>query len=367
VTAFKGLPMDPSRRESIKEIKSRIAMMLEERQRLTSSSSRTASPSKFWSDFCSFFDYLPSLPDEAFANLRLHTYHLTGDTYQSYYFKSEIASMRARWEELIRDVPAAYVLREPEGGIGFSYDDGTVVSRDVMRCQRVVNTLYDSGTLTALANAGGQRKLVLEIGAGYGGLAHQLSNLLGNTTYVIVDLPETMLFSASYLALLNPGKKLYLYRGDDFPKRGNRDFLTAFDFVLIPNYKLDELRDLRFDLVLNVASLQEMRADQVAEYLDFISDTCKGVFYSWNQDDQPENSELGNLSKMLRARFELAEVVPKSVTNHLTARELMVSKLKELLQPVGIRFGVLKPFPAGRRRYVEREYLCRPFGLRSNS
>src|SRR5947209_13464956 len=88
--------MDPSRRESIKEIKSRIAMMLEERQRLTSSSSRTASPSKFWSDFCSFFDYLPSLPDEAFANLRLHTYHLTGDTYQSYRSEEHTSELQSR-------------------------------------------------------------------------------------------------------------------------------------------------------------------------------------------------------------------------------------------------------------------------------
>jgi hypothetical protein len=42
---------------------------------------------------------------------------------------------------------------------------------------------------------------VLEIGAGYGGLVHRLSNIFKNMTHVIVGVPEILLFSASYVSL----------------------------------------------------------------------------------------------------------------------------------------------------------------------
>ena len=51
-----------------------------------------------------------------------------------------------------------------------------------------------------------------------------------------------------------------------------------------------------------------MREDQVGVYLDFISRTCGGTFFSWNQDAQPKNGELHSLSEMLRQRFALKEV-----------------------------------------------------------
>jgi hypothetical protein len=139
----------------------------------------------------------------------------------------------------------------------------------------------------------------------------------------------------------------------------SNDF-DSYDFVLIPNYKLDELRGLRFDLAINIASLQEMSADQVNIYLDFIVQTCKGVFYSWNQDAEPKNSELGNLSEMLRARFELTEVVVKELKKSLTTREKMRFKLRRMLKSVAILVGLLN---RPRQSLVDRpfrEYICKP-------
>ena len=104
------------------------------------------------------------------------------------------------------------ILNEPADGIGFSYENGRFVNIDVLRYQRVVNPLYRRGILSDLSSPEPQqRNSILEIGGGYGGIAHHLSNILGNVVYVIVDLPETLLFSAAYLSLHNPDKRVYVY------------------------------------------------------------------------------------------------------------------------------------------------------------
>lgn len=352
--------MDEKSREIIRNIKSKIIAMLEERQRLQAEENEEASPSEFWSNICSFFDYMLWLPEESFSKLRLHTYHLTGDNYQTYYFEKGVELFRAAWEELIEGIPCDYVLYEPQGGIGFPCSNGKIVSHDILRFQRVVNTLYRHGIISSIVNANMKRKVVLEIGAGYGGLAHHLSNILGNVTYIIVDLPETLLFSASYLSLLNPDKRISINGCTDFAESVRSDVTTSSDFVLIPNYKVDELRHLWFDLVINVASLQEMRSDQVNMYLDFIAKTCRGVFYSWNQDAQPRNAELKNLSEMLRARFELTEVVIRQPVKKLTRKDKVRLKLRQVLKPVAILMGLLEQPREGTPDRPYREYICKP-------
>jgi hypothetical protein len=349
--------MDAKSREMIRVIKSKIIAMLDERHRLQSESKDLASPSNYWSDFCSFFDYMLGLPEESFSKLRLHTYHLTGDNYQIYYFDTGAyaETLRAIRQPLIAGIPCEYLLYEPEGGIGFPCRNGKIVSQDVLRFQQVVSTLYRYGIISSIANVGIQRKLLLDIGSGYGGLAHHLSNILGNPTCILVDLPETLLFSASYLSLLNPHKRTYVYGPSDFAESVRPDVITSFDFVLVPNYKLDELRHLRFDLALNVSSLQEMRTDQVNRYLDFIAQTCRGVFYSLNEDRHPKNAELGNLSEMLRARFELTEVLTTARPERL--RKRMRLKLRQVLKRVAMAAGLWdRPEP---HRPI-REYICKP-------
>jgi SAM-dependent methyltransferase len=309
--------MEDGEKLKLREIKAKVLAMLEERQALTSAPQPTGSSdfnkaSKYWTHFCAKFDYVFGMDEESFAKLRLHTYHLTGDNYQLYYFGNPNAWIPIKdIEEVTRGLPPSCVLNEPEGGIGHRYPDGRFLSGDVLRYQQVVTTLFRQGILRTLWDGRDHRPQVLEIGTGYGGLAHHLSRVLAEgargSTYFMVDLPETLVFAASYLTLLNPEKKIYLYDQKDFDSRLSSGGLAAYDFVLLPNYKLEALNRESFDLCVNVASLQEMTDAQVETYLDFIRATCSGVFYSWNQDCQPMNKELSNLSDLLRVRFDLNE------------------------------------------------------------
>ena len=305
ICAIGNQSMDESARRRIREIKSNIEAMLVERQTLRDPG---APPSSYWTDFCSAFDYMLGLPESAFLKLRIHTYHFTAETYQTYYFGNADRFWAANHvTELTRGIPPGLVINEPAGGIGFHYPCGRFLSEDTIRFQKVINTLYRSGIIGPLRER--KASTVLEIGAGYGGLAHHISQVLPGVHYLIVDLPESLLFSAAYLTLQNPGKRIYLYEPtDDTEVTLSRIRNGAFDFALFPNYKIGVLRPLSFDLVLNTASLQEMKADQVERYLDFIRDTCAGVFYSRNQDRQPRNRELVSLNSMMRSRFQMTEI-----------------------------------------------------------
>jgi hypothetical protein len=319
----------------IATVKARVAAMLEERARLNADR-----PSSLWSDSCSAFDYMLGMPDQAFAKLRLHTYHLSGDNYQHYIFHEGDAKLWETWGGLTAGVPGTYVLSEPTGaiqGIGFESPDGRRVSQDLLRFQEVVTTLWRESVLAELP-AG---SAVLEIGGGYGGLAHHLSRMIAPRTYVIVDLPEVLLFSGAYLSLLNPGKHVAIYDAN------HPELALDGDFVLLPNYRLPLLKSRRFDLVLNVASMQEMRTDQVEDYLAFIAETCRGVFYCHNLDRLPQNVELSSLVDLLRVYLDVREI-----KRPVARRRRLRATLKSFAASVG-----LADRPVNRPPY--RTFLCR--------
>lgn len=348
-------------RIKISIIKSKIEEILIERQQFQNGHHNIFIPSNYWADFCSYFDYMPGLSEEAFAKLRLHTYHLTGDNYQTYTFQDPY-EYRIHADVLTKDIPPEFILNEPEGGIGFLYEDGRFLSRDILRFQRVINALYRHGVFNSLLDPAKQkRNYVIEIGAGYGGLVHHLSNIVGKATFIIVDLPEVLLFSAAYLSLLNPQKKIYIYNSQDFAELINSSAIETFDFILVPNYRLDSLRHLQFELALNVSSLQEMTVEQVETYLDFIQATTTGVFYSLNQDKQPANNQLSNLSEMLRNKFELIEIKSLLLAhNQVKQMSGKKYKLRKALKSVASFVGLLEQPAFSPAPYPYREYICRP-------
>ena len=149
-------------------------------------------PSRYWTDFCACFDYMIDMAPRSFAKLRLHTYHLTGDNYQTYYFGN-----RAPVPRLLRPVarnrrpPARTRSERARGRDWFPSRRWPIFSADIARFQRSVSTLSRQGVLARLIEPA-----LIEIGGGYGGLALHLSRIVGKSHYVIVDLPETLdLFS----------------------------------------------------------------------------------------------------------------------------------------------------------------------------
>jgi SAM-dependent methyltransferase len=325
--------------DALRQVPRKVRAMVEER-RTTSPDGPSSQPSRYWTDFTAFFDYMTDLSPRSLAKVRLHTYHLTGDNYQTYYFGNRRAffDFYGPWLE-IDGLPAEHILSEPEDGIGFRLEDGRLVSADIARFQRSVSTLSRHRILDELTRWGSPPR-VLEIGGGYGGLALHLSRILRGCRYVLVDLPETLIFSASYLALQAPAKRLYLYDPAD---RLDAAALADFDFVLLPDYRLEALNPFEFDLAINVASMQEMRVDQIERYLDFLRVRCRGVFYSCNRDRQNRNEELPGLFDHMRTRFELTEVPPPSDTAPSSWKARLRRGLRRTLRRAARSIGLIGP------------------------
>jgi len=345
--------------ETIGTIKVRVHAMQNERQSLSTNELAFASPSEFWRERLGFIDYISKLPDECFKDLRFHTYPLSGDRWPMYYGDyPDVSNLVWRnYTQNIEGIPEEYMIDEPIGGIGFKYPNGHFISTDIVRFQRYIRGLYLGGVFDDMKKKDG-RKYVLEIGAGYGGLAHHVSELIGNVCYVIIDLPELLLLSGGYLTLNNPNKNVHVYSPGDTSMYKTAEVFDNNDFILFPNHRLDWLRNLRFDLVINTVSLTEMLPDHVNTYLDFICETCEGVFHSNNMDQYPVfNEGIKNLTETLRAKFQLMELEPPKPPAATIRRRLYQSVFRSIAVQIGL---IEKPAP---NPTAFREYIGTPLRL----
>lgn len=115
---------------------------------------------------------------------------------------------------------------------------------------------------------------ILEIGAGYGQVAHQLHQLLPIELYAICDLPENLFLSAYFLPANLDVPASFIGAESAAPERG-----LAFT---IPPF-IDRLGE-GFDLIVNTYSFQEMTLRSVHEYFDFARGALSpdGLLYSLN-------------------------------------------------------------------------------------
>lgn len=343
-----GIEMSEFKLAAIRKIKTKVASMLRERHDMDEETNETYDASQVWSAGCSLFDYMISMSDESFSKIRLHTYYLTSDYYLPYVLGHGVDLIQRKWESYVKELPDNYIVYEPKGGFGFEMPGKGMISSDSVRYQQTISTLYHQGVVSNLESD--KKTYVLEIGGGYGGLIHHLSNISKSTTYIIIDLPETLLFSASYISMLNPEKSIYVYDKDDFIETIQGD-TSKFDFMFIPNFKLSELQKLKFDLVINLNSLGEMTSLQVQEYIDFVFKTCIGSFYSYNQDHLQQNVELSSLTEVLERQFDLIEIPSKEKS--VNTVKTLLNKLKKLVAKV---VGNSSPH----QYYFYREYLAKP-------
>ena len=255
-------------------------------------------PSVYWQEELSGFEYMLDASPLIIDKLRHHTYHVTGLRVYDYRTRRD----RAR-DRMVKKLEALVVAGKPEllvpespllGGFGFKVDDH-LYNLDTLKFFEVLIALDRGAILSEFQ--GGERRLVWEIGAGWGGFPYQFKTLYPNTTYVITDLPELFLFSATYLMALFPDARVGFW--DEESSAGLSANWREYDFIFIPNTAVSDFTPDRLDLAINMVSFQEMTDVQVAGYVERAHALNCPFFYSLNRDRSAYNPEISNVSDIL--------------------------------------------------------------------
>lgn len=114
---------------------------------------------------------------------------------------------------------------------------------------------------------GNDRLTVVELGSGSGNFARAFRLLRPNTTYVCIDLPESLFFAHLFLMMNFPeARVLYITEGGKPVEE-----LTRYDFVFIPTEFASAIAGNKVDLFVNMNSLGEMNNAVIAHWFDFIT------------------------------------------------------------------------------------------------
>lgn len=130
-----------------------------------------------------------------------------------------------------------------------------------------------------------KRLHVLMIGDGYGVLSALFKSLFPNSTIVMVDLGKTLLFQAYYCQKAHPD---CVHQRVESSRVNMVTDLKSLDFVYCPTEELDLLKRFRFDIAINVASMQEMNIATIARYFTFLRSHLQpdNLFYCCNRESK---------------------------------------------------------------------------------
>jgi putative sugar O-methyltransferase len=287
------------------DIKRRVAAMIDEAKGVAPSSPFWVGD--LWRECLVYLNYVRELSDAELQYIRTHTSLITGAPWFSWGHQPVrlAASDEAReatppiqlYRALTKDIPEAYwgdepVPNPPTRFVGLPYR-GRLISDDLVRYQRAITNLYNAGLLASAPN--GRRRVFLEIGAGYGGLAHQLRRMIeADAKYVIIDLPEMLFFSAVFLRLNSPTRRIYVHDAATLATGELDRIVAAHDIVLLPHYLVERLATFpTIDVAINTLSMQEMPESQIRAYCAFLERHLRGWLYSENFARHVHNTELG--------------------------------------------------------------------------
>jgi len=182
--------------------------------------------------------------------------------------------------------PLQYLQENRESNVGHPYqfyEDGILSSSAGI--DNAANA-YRIETALQQYHVAPSEHRILEIGAGYGGVAEVLIRRLNPAVYLICDLPHNLFLSAFYLGVIFPARKLH-FVNNEAPE-------TISDSALIfaTPEGLERIRE-RFTLVVNTFSFQEMPLAEIRRYFRFIHDHLadSGLFYFFNHHRVAEGAQ----------------------------------------------------------------------------
>lgn len=265
------------------------------------------SPSDYWNEelegFAYMFDASPLIIDK----LREHCYHITGIKsyeYRHHHERNKPPFIKKLEMLKILDKNGLFVSENTElGGFGFDINNN-IINLDTLKFYESMIALNMSGILSNFSS-GKMKKIVIEIGAGWGGFAYQFKKRFPNTCYVLVDLPPTMLFSAVYLQTVFPEAKCLFF--GDVPDESLINRCNQYDFVFLPHYFFDKISQLDIALTINMVSFQEMTTSQVEGYVKKLASLKCPNIYSHNRNCSPNNNQLTSVHSIIEKYYTVFE------------------------------------------------------------
>jgi len=273
-------------------------------------------PSAYWKEEIEGFLYLFDASPMLVEHLREQCYHITGIKSYEYrtHHQHQARRFMPKYKQLRKADPTAdsktpgLYVPEPDDLGGFGLDIGAPgkANIDTLKFYEVLIGMEKAGLLGQFRGDQAERKVVMEIGSGWGGFAYQFKTLAPNTTYICLDLPPTMIFSGVYLTTMFPNAKALFYGEKGFDKKikNYRDY----DFVFVPHYYWAKLQsEVSLDLGINMVSFQEMTTGQVTGYAEGVAKLGAPI-YSLNRNRSKNNDELSSVEDILGASFDLEPI-----------------------------------------------------------
>ena len=225
----------------------------------------TALPDGMWKGLHGLFSPDGSITRELVETMRFHL-NFTGRplVYDLARIQGPLPEELSQvYAELTNGLPKRYILKPPAvlGEIGWEID-GTLVNNNTLKDQDHITYLHLNGCLEYLTGKGTPPR-ILEIGAGYGGVAYGLHKMLNPASIHIIDLPETLGFSSIYLRI---GCALDRIRAPIYSGQAHEDLLPPFGGIcFVPNYLAQNLvGKVKADLIINSGPVAATRGLELA-------------------------------------------------------------------------------------------------------
>jgi len=174
-------------------------------------------------------------------------------------------------------------------------------------------------------NSETERRVIIELGGGFGGMAYYLSRDSKNTVYVDIDLPENLALASFYLTHALPEKKVFLYGEGELTAETFKDY----DIILLPNFEVKNIPTNSTELVFNSYSLAEMPENAITCYVNELSRALKPGGYFYHVNHTRESLVKADDFGINKKNFVLLQKIP-ALWN--AARNLLMDEHEYLYQ-----------------------------------
>ena len=146
---------------------------------------------------------------------------------------------------------------------------------------------------------------ILEIGAGCGNMLRLNHNVINFKTWILVDYIHMNLLQEYYLS---------------------ENKVPRNKYILSPNYKLDNIYNNYYDLIISVHSLNEYSLDDFIKYYEKIICNCKYFYYVFNKE-YPSFQVADSKIKIINENFNLIKNINSK--NNMVMHCIFINKLHE--------------------------------------